>query len=72
MVDETNFVPRVTGNSVLLLGYLSAGLYRSTHSLDDHCPYKVAEVHPADGYLIVEHDNGNRYRISCEQISGTE
>jgi hypothetical protein len=75
MPDDDEFIqtgPRVTGNSVLLLGYISAAFHNTAERLGEETPYEVDEVYPSDGYMIVEHTSGNRYRVSVEQISGIE
>ena len=59
--------PRVTGNTQLLMGWVAGSMaFRAA-------TYRVVEAHPTQGELIIEHErNGNRYRVSFEQISGTE
>ena len=58
----------VTGNAILLLGYLAGAVDR----LGDDAVYRFVRG-GAGGVAVVEHRrNGNRYRVSVVQIEGTE
>jgi hypothetical protein len=63
-VDE----PRITGNAVLLAGFIGGLLIRP--SVDS--PYRPVEVDATDATTLLEHRNGNRYAITVRQISGVE
>lgn len=59
----------VTGNAVLLLGYIG-GLVSSPAS---DRPYDVSNVDAARGEVTVRHQrSGNLYRVSVVQIEGTQ
>lgn len=56
----------VTGNAILLLGYLAGGIY-------GRAPYGVVAVDAPAGTVTVEHAvSGNTYRVSVVQLEGTE
>ena len=58
--------PKVTGNSALLLGYVM-GLLATRDE------YRAKDADAEAGTATVERTaTGNRYRITVEQISGTE
>jgi hypothetical protein len=57
--------PRVTMNACLLAGYLAGVM----HKAEPDGPYKVVSLNPG---VEIEHENGNRYRVRVEQISGQE
>jgi hypothetical protein len=57
--------PRVTGNAALLAGYIAGVM----HKCDRDGPYSVVGLNPG---VEIEHENGNRYRLTVEQISGQE
>lgn len=58
--------PTVTGNAVLLLGHLAAGLNAAS-------PYKLVEVDATNSEVTVENrENGNRYMVRVRQVSGQE
>lgn len=63
-----DFTPRVTGNAVLLAGYLGGVLTLTRDPL-----YRVVEVEAGTATQTVEHiRSGNTYRVSVTQIGGTE
>lgn len=63
-IDE----PKITGNAVLLCGFLSGMLRYAGNG-----PYEVASVSTADATLFLKHArNGNTYRVTVEQIGGVE
>lgn len=56
----------VTANAVLLLATIAG-------ALDRHGLYSATEAKPNGGVLIAEHVvNGNTYRVSVVQLTGTE
>ena len=59
--------PRVTGNAHLLSGYIAGSLSRER--IGGPTMYRPVQL---ANPLIVEHENGNRYRVTVEQISGEE
>jgi hypothetical protein len=58
--------PRVTGNAMILLGFLIARM----HGAED---YMADDVDAAVGEATLRHTGtGNLYRVTVQQISGTE
>ncbi len=63
-----DFTPRVTGNAVLLAGYLGGTLTLMRDPL-----YRIVEIDAETATQTVEHvRSGNMYRVSVVQIGGTE
>ena len=60
-------VPRQTGNAHLLCGYIGGLLNADAEERGGS--YRVGQL---GNPLIVLHKNGNRYRVTAEQISGEE
>ncbi|MGI4732908.1 MAG: hypothetical protein ACRYFW_14340 [Janthinobacterium lividum] len=61
----------VTGNAILLLGYVGAGIIWPPSG--DAPTYELDEVDSAAGTQVVRHiRTGNTYRISIVQLDGVE
>ncbi len=61
--------PTVTGNAIMLAGFMSAKLRDGKHP----GPYHVVDVDAVAAAVTIEHErNGNTYRVSVVQIGGVE
>ena len=61
--------PKVTGNAMLLAGFISAKLRLGAQP----GPYRVTSVDAAAAAVTIEHErNGNTYKVSVVQIGGEE
>lgn len=66
--SATNTSMGVTGNAIILLGYLAGAVDR----LGEDARYRFV-AGGAGGEAIVQHrDNGNTYRVSVVQLEGIE
>lgn len=61
--------PRVTSNAHLLHGYIAGVVDRDADRRGEDALYHVEQLH---GELIVKSSQGNRFRVTVEQISGEE
>jgi hypothetical protein len=60
--------PRVTGNAHLLAGFIAGSIGRPRIGGE-----RLYEVERLENPVIVSHtESGNRYRVTVEQISGSE
>lgn len=61
--------PTVTGNAIMLTGFMGAKLRDGEHP----GPYHVTALDAAAATMTIEHErNGNTYRVSIVQIGGVE
>lgn len=59
----------VTGNAILLLGYLGGVVGRPELQSE----YEFAAVEPGEGWMVLKNRrSGNSFRVSVSQIGGTE
>jgi hypothetical protein len=59
----------VTGNAILVLGFIAGAI----HSRGEDAFYELVEVDAAKGTHVLRHcTNGNTYLVSVVQLDGTE